>query len=232
MLYLYSCIFNGVCDIDQILLFYLLSYCHMLRYGHICINVTDNIRWATIGWSPFEHNCPLNIVLQFTNHVCFSLKILQDTWEHCMCEYDRVGPVIMINETENMIIGVLYLNSCKSNAIDESSGTIFIFYSRESHKMLIPFNVNDTESMFSYWMLHTFWLILKLFTSTDIVFSRWKTYLGWWYPIHQNKIAKLKRLLNSQTLCMVYYCFDYPYLDYCVDVWDDSCKIYIHTQIS
>ena len=45
-------------------------------------------------------------------------------------------------------------------------------------------------------------------------------------------ICKAKKLLNSQTLRMLYYCFVYPYLDYCIEVWGDSFKIYMQTLVS
>ena len=45
-------------------------------------------------------------------------------------------------------------------------------------------------------------------------------------------ICKAKKLLNFQTLCMLYYCFVYPYLDYCIEVWGDSFKTYMQTLVS
>ena len=45
-------------------------------------------------------------------------------------------------------------------------------------------------------------------------------------------ICKAKKLLNSQTLHMLYYCFVYPYLDYCIKVWGDSFKTYMQTLVS
>ena len=41
-------------------------------------------------------------------------------------------------------------------------------------------------------------------------------------------ICKAKKLLNSQTLRMLYYCFVYPY---CIEVWGDSCKVYMQTLV-
>ena len=38
--------------------------------------------------------------------------------------------------------------------------------------------------------------------------------------------------LNLQTLRMLYVCFVYPYLDYCIEVWGDSCKIYMQTLLN
>ena len=37
-------------------------------------------------------------------------------------------------------------------------------------------------------------------------------------------ICKAKQLRNSKTLCTLYYCFVYPYLNYCVEVWGDTFK--------
>ena len=32
-------------------------------------------------------------------------------------------------------------------------------------------------------------------------------------------ISKARRLLNNETLCTLYHCFVYPYLNYCIEVW-------------
>ena len=44
-------------------------------------------------------------------------------------------------------------------------------------------------------------------------------------------ISKAKKLLNSQTLCMLYYCFVYPYLNYGIEACGDSCKVYMQTLV-
>ena len=44
-------------------------------------------------------------------------------------------------------------------------------------------------------------------------------------------ICKTKKLLNFQTLWMLYYCFAYPDLNYCIEVWGDSCKVCMQTLI-
>ena len=44
-------------------------------------------------------------------------------------------------------------------------------------------------------------------------------------------ICKTKKLLDSQILCMLYYCFVYPNLNYHIEVWGDSCKVYMQTPI-
>ena len=42
-------------------------------------------------------------------------------------------------------------------------------------------------------------------------------------------ICKPRQLLNSKTLCTLYHCFVYPYLNYCVEVWATPLKrIYRH----
>ena len=43
-------------------------------------------------------------------------------------------------------------------------------------------------------------------------------------------ICKARQLLNSKTLCTLYYCFVYPYLNYCVEVWGDTFKTYLQAQ--
>ena len=40
-------------------------------------------------------------------------------------------------------------------------------------------------------------------------------------------ICKARKLLNAQTLRTLYYCFVYPYMNYCIDVWGDTCKSYL-----
>ena len=40
-------------------------------------------------------------------------------------------------------------------------------------------------------------------------------------------ICKARKLLNAQTLRTLYYCFVYPYMNYCIDVWGDMCKSYL-----
>ena len=44
-------------------------------------------------------------------------------------------------------------------------------------------------------------------------------------------ICKARQLLNSKTLCTPYYCFMYPYLYHCVEVWGDTFKTYLQTLI-
>ena len=38
-------------------------------------------------------------------------------------------------------------------------------------------------------------------------------------------------LLNNETLCMLYNCFVYPYLNYCVDIWGDTFKTHLQTLV-
>ena len=45
-------------------------------------------------------------------------------------------------------------------------------------------------------------------------------------------ICKARQLLNSKTLCTLYYCFVYPYLNYCVEVWGDTFKTYSQDWLS
>ena len=41
-------------------------------------------------------------------------------------------------------------------------------------------------------------------------------------------IVYIGRKLNyAQTLHTVYHCFVYPYMNYCIDVWGDTCKSYL-----
>ena len=40
-------------------------------------------------------------------------------------------------------------------------------------------------------------------------------------------ICKARKLLNAETLHTLYYCFVYPYMNYCIDVLGDRCKSYL-----
>ena len=44
-------------------------------------------------------------------------------------------------------------------------------------------------------------------------------------------ICKARKLLNSKTLCTLYYCFVYPDLNYCVEVWGDTFKTYLQALV-
>ena len=44
-------------------------------------------------------------------------------------------------------------------------------------------------------------------------------------------ISKARRLLKNETLRTLYYCFVYPYLNYCVEVWGDTFKTYLQTLV-
>ena len=44
-------------------------------------------------------------------------------------------------------------------------------------------------------------------------------------------ICKARQVLNSKTLCTLYYCFVYPYLNYCVEVWGDTFKTYLQALV-
>ena len=44
-------------------------------------------------------------------------------------------------------------------------------------------------------------------------------------------ISKARRLLKNETLRILYYCFVYPYLNYCVEVWGDTFKTYLQTLV-
>ena len=40
-------------------------------------------------------------------------------------------------------------------------------------------------------------------------------------------ICKARKLLNIKTLCTLYYCFVYPYLNYCNEIWGGSPKTHL-----
>ena len=40
-------------------------------------------------------------------------------------------------------------------------------------------------------------------------------------------ICKTRKLLNIKTLCTLYYCFVYPYLNYCDEIWGGSPKTHL-----
>jgi hypothetical protein len=42
-------------------------------------------------------------------------------------------------------------------------------------------------------------------------------------------IAKARKVLSITSLITMYYCFIYPYLTYCVEVWGSTCSTYIDT---
>ena len=44
-------------------------------------------------------------------------------------------------------------------------------------------------------------------------------------------ISKARRLLNYETLCTLYHCFVYPYLNYCIEVWGDTFKTHLQTLV-
>ena len=44
-------------------------------------------------------------------------------------------------------------------------------------------------------------------------------------------ISKARRLLNNETLCTLYNCFVYPYLNHCVEVWGDTFKTHVQTLV-
>ena len=44
-------------------------------------------------------------------------------------------------------------------------------------------------------------------------------------------ICKAIQLLNSKTLCTLYYCLVHPYLNYCVEVWCDTFKTYLQVLV-
>ena len=41
-------------------------------------------------------------------------------------------------------------------------------------------------------------------------------------------ICKERKLLNSQALRTLHYCFVYPWMNYCIDVWGITCKSYVN----
>ena len=44
-------------------------------------------------------------------------------------------------------------------------------------------------------------------------------------------VNKAKRVLNTKTLLTLYYSFIYPYFNYALEVWGDSCNAYLHPLI-
>ena len=54
--------------------------------------------------------------------------------------------------------------------------------------------------------------------------------LSWAHHIQYIK-TRARRLLNVNTLCTLYYCFVYPYLNYATEVWGDTCDKHLSTLI-
>ena len=128
--------------------------------------------------------------------------------------------VNIMNEKLNKLIEWLYANKLSLNV----NKTHFIIFSSKKKKILIENDITISGSQ------------IEQVEATKFVGVYLDAKLSWNYHINyiDDKIAKsigiiskAKRVLNTETLRILYYTFVYPYLHYGIEVWGCTSQSYL-----